>query len=170
MGEGPDSMNFKSPISLENRVTVTNPMDFFQGNVPNEESAKNYPPNVPKKTSNSVYCKHTSRNRTNRPISGPGPAGNCTNHQLEIVPMGAFLQPDAFFLPLVPSFFVQIQLASPVRISHLKGGTVGSDFSWRSWTHCHLLWPLTGSLTADICKIHIHVYIYNTNIYIYICW
>ena len=80
-----------------------------------------------------------------------------TNWKLS--PWAPFFSLTLSFCLLCLLFFVQIQLASPVRISHLKGGTVGSDFSWRSWTHCHLLWPLTGSLTADICKIHIHVYI-----------
>lgn len=121
MGEGPDSMNFKSPISLENCVTTT-PMGFSQRNVPNEESAKKLPTKFSLKKHQIPSTVSTRPGiAKNRPISGPSPAGNCTNHQLEIVPMGAFLQPDAFSLPLVPSFFVQIQLASPVRISHLKG-------------------------------------------------
>lgn len=121
MGEGPDSMNFKSPISLENRVT-TNQWIFSNETSQTRNRPENYPPNFPKKTSNSVCCKHTSGNRTKSAnlrarsdweLHQP-PTGHCPQR-------GAFLQPDAFSLPLGPSFFVQIQLASPVRISHLKG-------------------------------------------------
>lgn len=121
MGEGPDSMNFKSQSPW--RIVSLSPTGWIFSNETSQtrKSAKNYPPNVPKKHQIPSTVSTRPGIAKNRPISGPSPAGNCTNHQLEIVPMGAFLQPDAFSLPLVPSFFVQIQLASPVRISHLKG-------------------------------------------------
>ena len=113
-----------------------------------------------KKTSNSVYCKHTSGNRKKSAnlwaksgweLHQP-PTGNCPHGRLSSA--WRFLSAScAFFFRSNSACFSCENLTS-------QGRGMDPDFSWRSWTHCHLLWPLTGSLTADICKIHIHECIY----------